>query len=99
MGIWIKPSNDHMVLPVVYSNAEGTECWSGLHVDHLTDEHMRRLLRYCRTEGYRAGWNNSVCKVVGEWRDGPFSPELLAGQLHQLWVDSYDEGVAEQQDR
>ncbi len=95
MGTLIFYSNDPAVLPRVSSNACGAESWSGLRVDQLSEEQIEQLFRYCRTEGYRQGWNDAVGRRMGDSRKGPFHPELLGGKPSKLWQESYDDGTEE----
>lgn len=95
MGLLIFYSDNPSVLPSVSSNAFGEESWSGLHVEQLSTEQVNQVLRYCRSEGYRQGWNDAVGKRIGSSREGAFHPELLDGQPYKVWQASYDEGVEE----
>ncbi|MDU4190127.1 MAG: hypothetical protein E7I01_18690 [Aeromonas sp.] len=97
MGTLIFYSDDPAVLPRVSSNACGAESWSGLRVDQLSENQIEQLLRYCRTEGHRQGWNDSVGRRQGDSREGPFHPELLGGELSKMWQESYDEGADERE--
>lgn len=94
MGFSVKSSGLPDVTPIFSSNAGGELSWGGKHESALTAFDLVEILRFCKEEGYRQGWNDSL-------HDRPvamnmFHPELLGGYPHREWEANYQRGGAEQ---
>lgn len=97
MGTLIRQVGDPAeVTPEISSNALGCAPWGGVHVQELTAMDFVDVLRFCRSEGWRLGWNDSLNNRVGENRQGPFHAELLGGFPADEWTRSYERGVGDQ---
>jgi hypothetical protein len=97
MGTLVRQVGDPAeVTPEISSNAHGIESWGGVHVLELTALDLVSMLQFCRSEGWRKGWNDSNQNRVGQDREGPFDADLLGGFPAEEWTRSYDRGVDEQ---
>lgn len=107
MGLHVEWNGDPKTTPIFCSNSGGAYQWGGRHESTLSAMDLIAILRFCESEGWRQGWNDSLQGRVNMDTPDPhypdlignniFHPDLLGGYPFREWNVQYARGVQERE--
>ncbi len=84
-----------LVAPVYIPDNEQAPAWCSKPATDLSAEEVKALGEFCRQQGWEAGWDDGLARVVHVDGRSPFHPDFIGGAANELWRLSYRRGQRE----